>query len=332
MRFQKCGKGFCGRAARIQQPRRCRPCRGELIQIDGSDHEWFEERAGRCTLLVFVDDATSALMQLLFCESESAFSYFAAMRAYLETHGKPVALYSDKAGVFRNNRKEPRGGTGMTQFSRALGSLNIDIVCANTPAAKGRVERAHLTLQDRLVKELRLRAISDVAAANAYAPAFMADYNRRFARAPRSEHDAHRPLLPSNDLGRIFSWQETRRVSKSLTLNYKRVLYVLDPTEAARAACGQRAGIEEREDGSLTFWHGEHELLATAFPREHGVQQGTVVESKRLSETLEIIKTRQRARAAATIAKPTTTLRKARLLRAGVPRRTATDASAEDGR
>ena len=137
-------------APRIQQPRRCRPCRGELVQIDGSDHEWFEERASRCTLLVFVDDATSALMALLFCASESAFSYFAAMRVYLEAHGKPVALYSDKAGVFRNNRKEPRGGTGVTQFSRALGSLNIDIVCANTPAAKGRVERAHLTLQDRL--------------------------------------------------------------------------------------------------------------------------------------------------------------------------------------
>ena len=189
-------------------------------------------------------------MQLLFCASESAFSYFAAMRDYLATHGKPVALYSDKAGVFRNNRKEPKGGTGVTQFSRALNSLNIDIVCANTPAAKGRVERAHLTLQDRLVKELRLRAISDVDAANAYAPVFLADYNRRFARAPRSEHDAHRPLLPSNDLDRIFSWQETRRVSKSLTLNYKRVLYVLDPSEAARAAGGQRVGIEEREDGA----------------------------------------------------------------------------------
>ena len=98
-------------------------------------------------------------------------------------------------------------------------------------------------------------------------------------------------------LDRIFSWQETRRVSKSLTLNDKRVLYVLDPTAAARTAGGQRVGIEEREDGSLTFWHGEHALLATAFPREHGVQQGHVVESKRLSETLEIIKTRQRARA-----------------------------------
>jgi transposase-like protein len=86
------------REPRIQQPRRRRPCRGELIQVDGSDHEWFEERADRCTLLVFVDDATGALMELRFCESESAFSYFAAMRAYLEQHGKPVALYSDKAG------------------------------------------------------------------------------------------------------------------------------------------------------------------------------------------------------------------------------------------
>jgi len=205
-------------------------------------------------------------------------------------------------------------------------------VCANTPAAKGRVERAHLTLQDRLVKELRLRAISDVGAANAFAPAFLADYNRRFARAPRSEHDAHRPLLPSNDLDRILSCQATRRVSKSLTLNYKRVLYVLDPTKAARAASGQRVGIEEREDGSLTFRHGEHELFATAFPREHGVQQGQVVESKRLSETLAIITQRQRERTDAAIAKPTTTLRKARLLRAGVPRRNATAASAEDGR
>ena len=125
------------RAPRIQQPRRCRSCRGELIQIDGSDHEWFEERAGRCTLLVFVDDATSAVMALVFCESESAFSYFAALCAYLETHGKPVALYSDKAGIFRNNRKAPQGGTGVTQFSRALSSLNIDIVCAKYAGGEG---------------------------------------------------------------------------------------------------------------------------------------------------------------------------------------------------
>jgi len=310
------------RAPRIHQPRRRRPCRGELIQIDGSDHEWFEEHAGRCTLLVFVDDATSALMELLFCESESAFSYFSALRSYLEQHGKPVALYSDKAGVFRVNRKEPHGGTGVTQFSRALGSLNIDILCANTPQAKGRVERANLTLQDRLVKELRLRGICDVDSANAFAPEFIEDTNRRFARAPRSEHDAHRPLQRSDDLDRIFTWQETRLVSKSLTLSYKRVLYVLDPTDAARAARGKRVGIEEREDGSLSFWHGEHGLLATAFPKENGVQPGEVVESKRLSATLDFIQEKQRERTEARVAKASTTLREARLLRAGTQRRT----------
>ncbi len=240
-----------------------------------------------------------------------------------------MALYSDKAGVFRINQKEPQGGTGVTQFGRALSSLNIDILCANTPAAKGRVERAHLTLQDRLVKELRLRGISDVKAANAFAPEFIADYNRRFARAPRSEHDAHRPLQPSDDLARIFSWQETRLVSKSLTLNYKRVLYLLDPTEAARAARGQRVGIEEREDGSLSFWHGENELLATAFPKDHGVRQGEVVENKRLSAVLDFIKEQQRERTEATIARPSKTRRDARLLRAGTPRRPAAGPSAE---
>jgi hypothetical protein len=268
-------------------------------------------------------------MELLFCESESAFSYFAAMRSSLEQHGKPVALYSDKAGVFRVNRKESQGGAGVTPFGRALGSLNIDILCANTPAAKGRVERAHLTLQDRLVKELRLRGISGVEAANAFAPEFLADHNRRFARAPRSEHDAHRPLQPSDDLARVFSWQESRLVSKSLTLNYKRVLYVLDPTDAARAARGKKVSIEEREDGSLCFWHGEHELLATAFPKELGVQQGEVVENKRLSAALNYIKAQQRERTEAKIAKPSTTLRKARLLRAGTPRRAGTGSSAE---
>jgi len=199
------------REPRLQQPRRRRPCRGELIQIDGCDYEWFEERAPRCTLLVFVDDATGALMELRFCESESAFSCFTAMRSYLEQHGKPVALYSDKAGVFRVNKKEAHGGAGVTQFGRALGSLNIDILCANTPAAKGRVERAHLTLQDRLVKELRFLGISDIEGANAFAPEFMADYNRRFARAPRSEHDAHRPCSrrttwPASSAGRRPAW------------------------------------------------------------------------------------------------------------------------------
>jgi hypothetical protein len=262
-------------------------------------------------------------MGLLFCESESTFAYFTALRAYLEQHGKPVALYSDRAGVFRVNRPEPRGGAGVTQLGRALSSLNIDLLCATTPAAKGRVERAHLTLQDRLVKELRLRGISDVTAANAFAPAFIADYNRRFARAPRSAHDAHRPLQPTDDLARIFSCHETRRVSKQLTLNYNRVLYVLDPTDAARAARGRTVQIEERENGALSFWHDGQALLATAFPKEHGVAPGAVVDNKRLAAALTFVKQQQQARTEARIATGATTRRETRLLRAGTPRRTA---------
>jgi hypothetical protein len=118
-----------------------------LIQIDGCEHRWFEDRGPPCTLLVFVDDATSRLMALGFVPSESTFAYFEVLRRYLEAHGKPVPLYSDKHSIFRVS-KEEAGGNGMTQFGRALADLNIDILCANSSQAKGRVERAHATLQE----------------------------------------------------------------------------------------------------------------------------------------------------------------------------------------
>src|SRR5271163_3930198 len=148
----------CGRTVGIVCPRRISRAGGAIAwaswcQIDGSEHACFEDRGPPCTLLAFVDDATSRLLQLRFVTSESAFDYFRATRAYLEAHGKPVAFYSDKHGIFRVNRKEAAGGDGMTQFGRALLALNIDIICANSPQAKGRIERAFGTLQDRLVKE-----------------------------------------------------------------------------------------------------------------------------------------------------------------------------------
>jgi hypothetical protein len=118
------------------QPRRRRDCLGELVQIDGSEHAWFETRGEACTLLAFVDDATSRLMQLRFVASESTFDYFRTTRGYLEVHGKPVAFYSDKHNIFRVNAKDAVGGDGITQFGRALSELNIDIICANTPQAK----------------------------------------------------------------------------------------------------------------------------------------------------------------------------------------------------
>jgi hypothetical protein len=313
------------RKPRIQQPRQRRPCIGELVQIDGCDHPWFEDRGPRCTALVFVDDATGALMELLFCESESMFTYFAAMRSYLGRYGRPVALYSDKASIFRVNAREAQGGGGVTQFGRAMSSLNIDVICANTPAAKGRVERAHLTLQDRLVKELRLQGISDVESANAYAWKFRDEYNRRFARAPQSEHNAHRAVRASDDLDRIFTLQLTRKVTKNLTLTYKNILYVLDKTDAAKAARDKQLEVEEQEDGSVTFRHAGRELPATAFPRDYGVRQGDVVENKRLGVALALIKSSQAERVEERLLRSRTTQREARLLREGTRRRTGAE-------
>jgi hypothetical protein len=148
------------RPPKVDQRRARRACFGELVQIDGSDHYWFEDREPACALLVFADDATSRLMHLHFAPTESTFSYFEATRAYLERHGKPVAFYSDRASVFYVHKREETAGKGVTQFGRAMYELNIDTFCANSSPAKGRVERTHLTLQDRLVKELRLRDIS----------------------------------------------------------------------------------------------------------------------------------------------------------------------------
>ncbi|BEM36220.1 hypothetical protein SME06J_49120 (plasmid) [Serratia marcescens] len=216
------------RAPKIQQPRYRRACVGELIQIDGCDHHWFEERGPACTLLVYVDDATSRLMQLLFVKSESTFTYFEASRGYLEKYGKPLAFYSDKASVFRINNKNAAGGDGQTQFGRAMDELNITGICANTSSAKGRVERAHRTLQDRLVKELRLQGISTPEAANVFATEFMADHNRRFAQIPRHDFDVHQPLDADDNLDLIFTWREPRKVSKSLTIRYGNRLYVIE--------------------------------------------------------------------------------------------------------
>jgi len=281
------------RKKRIQQPRHRRDCYGELVQIDGSDHHWFEDRGPRSVLLVYVDDATGKLMALRMCESESAFSYFHATRSYLERHGTPVALYSDKAGVFRVNAKRPKAGDGFTQFGRAMSDLNIDVICANTPAAKGRVERAHQTLQDRLVKELRLRGISTMDDANAYFPEFMRDYNRRFGRVARNDHDAHRPLTERDGLDDIFTWQEERRVTAQLTVHHKRTMYLLEPTEEAKAAARKRVTVVEYEDGRVSIRFQGVVLAARPFHKDGCVTQGSIVENKLLSGALTEIRKRQ---------------------------------------
>jgi transposase len=223
----------------VHQLRERRACFGELIQIDGSPHDWFEGRAEACVLLVFIDDATGKLVQLLFVESESFFSYCQAADGYFKRCGKPVAFYSDKNSIFRVNQPSAGSQDDLTQFGRAMLELEIEIICANSPQAKGRVERVIQTLQDRLPKELRLRGISNMPDGNAYLPEFMTDLNQRFAVEPRSSVNAHRPLTPKDNLARILTWQETRTLSKNLTLQFEKVVYQIRterPSYALRKA------------------------------------------------------------------------------------------------
>lgn len=278
----------------VYQPRYRRDCLGELVQIDGSEHWWFEDRGPQCTLLVFIDDATSRLMHLRFVPSESTFDYFEATRAYLQQHGKPVAFYSDKHGVFRVNRKDAVGGDGMTQFGRALDQLNIDIICANAPQAKGRVERAHGTLQDRLVKEMRLAEISTIESGNAFLPSFMADHNRRFAKEPYSEKNLHRPLGEHDRLDDAFAWKEERTVSNSLTLQYDQVMFILEANEVTRPLARKRVTVLDYPDGRVAIKHQGLELPYRIFDRRQHVNQAAIVENKRLGPVLAFIAERQK--------------------------------------
>lgn len=239
------------RRPRPCQPRYRRDCRGELIQVDGSKHWWFEDRGPQCTLLVYIDDATSELMHLKMVESESTFAYMDATCEYIERHGKPVAFYSDKHSVFRNNTASANGD-GMTHFGRAMEALNIEIICANSPQAKGRVERANGTLQDRLVKAMRLEGVSTIAEANVFLPGYMARHNRRFAKVPFDARDLHRPLAQHEDLKAEMVWREQRTVTQALTLHYNKALFILELRSNRREkglAIRSRA-VDMRREGS----------------------------------------------------------------------------------
>ena len=278
----------------FHQPRLRREALGELVQIDGSEHRWFEDRADPCTLLVFIDDATGRLMQLRFVPSESAFAYFEALQGYLKAHGRPVAFYSDKHSVFRVAKKEAKGGQGMTQFGRALAELNIEILCANSSQAKGRVERVNRTLQDRLVKELRLAGISSVEAGNAFLPGFMARFNARFAVAPARPNDLHRPLNVAPDrLRRILCQRERRHVGQQLTLSYERKRIMLEKNDVTIGLAGQYVDTYAFADGRLEVrWKGMS-LPYQAFDKDQRVNHAAIVENKRLGEVLAFIKSQQ---------------------------------------
>jgi transposase len=203
-----------------------RPRCGELIQIDGSPHDWFEGRAPWCTLILFIDDATSDPLFARFFTAETTAAYMESLRCYIETYGLPIALYSDKDSALHINNKDKREENEVTQIGRITKTLGIELIPANSPQAKGRVERAFQTFQDRLVKEMRLAGISSIEEGNVFLESYLTEYRRRFAKPPKQQEDAHRPKIFSQDkLDLIFSIQHQRVLSKNLSLQFKKVIY-----------------------------------------------------------------------------------------------------------
>ena len=233
-------------------------------------------------------------MELRFCPCETTFDYFQATKRYLETYGKPVAFYSDKHSIFRINKPDPTTGSGMTQFGRALQDLNIDIICANSSQAKGRVERANRTLQDRLVKELRLRDISDIDAGNQYLPEFRQAFNQRFAKVPFNDKDLHRPLNQFDDLEDALTWQVERTVSNSLTVQYDRVVYLLEPNDLTLGLKRKKVRIYDYPDGTIEIRYDGHPLPYSIFDKVQEITPTEIVNNKRLGVVLQYAQEKQK--------------------------------------
>jgi transposase len=180
--------------------------RGELIQIDGSAHAWFEDRGPQCTLIVLIDDATSELMELQFWPQETAASYMSTLKQYLQNHGRPVGIYSERLSIFRPAAITEQAR--LTQFGRTLKALDIEAIQAMTPQTKCRVELVNRILQDSLIKELRLNGISTLATGNVLLPEFIKRFNARFAQPAPIAIDAHRDFVQNTiELGSMMSFQ-----------------------------------------------------------------------------------------------------------------------------
>ena len=279
---------------RIYQFRERRGMEGELIQIDGSFHDWFEGRGPKCCLLHCIDDATGKMMAAHFAPREALWPYFTLMGTYLKKHGRPLALYSDRHGTFKVNKSDALRGEGITQFGRAMKELSIEAIFANSPQAKGRIERSNRTLQDRLVKELRLHKISTIEEANAFLPTFIEDYNRRFAVVPKNSHNAHRPLLQEHNLQQIFSIRKFRELSKNLTFQYKNTIYQIKTAREVYALRRAKVTLYEKEDGSVEILYKNKPLAFTTYNSQE--KQGDIVDSKQLNEAIDNLQKRQEER------------------------------------
>jgi hypothetical protein len=273
------------KATHAFQMRERRPYFGELIQIDGSPHDWFEGRVPKCTLIVFIDDATSRLLALRFVPSETTEAYMTCLKRSLEQYGRPVSFYSDKHSIFRINQEDAASGEHLTQFGRVLKTLDIEAIHANSPQAKGRVERANQTLQDRLIKEMRLAGISSMEAGNAFLASYMNTHNRKFAVEPASDVDAHRSVLHNQqELDCILSIHSGRKLSKNLTLQYNNTLYQVKIKGIGYAMRGAAVTVCEDFQRNVTLLYNGKALTYETWKR--GEKPPAIRDAKEINQAV----------------------------------------------
>ncbi len=271
----------------IHSPRERRSALGELVQIDGSAHAWFEARAGKCCLVAFIDDATSQVMGARFYPVESTGAYLDSLQRYVSAHGRPLALYSDRHSIFtKHDPDDPEP----TQFERAVGELNIESILAYSPQAKGRVERLFQTLQDRLVKALRLAGISSIEAANEWLEDYLPKHNARFAKAAHQPLDAHRPFDGTPEQLRcICAPHYERTLSKNLTCQFKgQFLVVLsEPMNPRYMLRNQRVTVIQHLDGQVQLWFKGQLLPLKAFERHQHLALTRLADDKTVNTRVD---------------------------------------------
>lgn len=274
-----------GGTVRVHPMRERRDRFGEMIQIDGSPHDWFEGRGGYCTLVVFIDDATGRLTQLRFMPTETTLGYMCVLYSHIMKYGVPTALYSDKHSIFRINAKEI-APEAETQFSRAARELGIECIHAHSPQAKGRVERANQTLQDRLVKEMRLASINDMDSANAWLPGYIDAYNRRFAVIPKNPSDAHlTPVETPEALLRILSVQVRKTLSKNLSCQHENKQFQVATSGTGLGLRGANIMLHEHFDGSRELIWKKRKL--TYCVTDKPLRQSAVADSKEVNARVD---------------------------------------------
>jgi len=274
------------RSAGIASPRRRRPPRhrsrrdrmpqaGMLLQTDGSRHDWLGERGPRLTLVAAIDDATGIITGATFREQEDAAGYLTVLRDTIRRHGVPLAVYRDRHGIFETpkgmaltleeqlvDRRTP------TQFGRALAELGVGSIAAQSPQAKGRIERAWGTFQDRLVVELRLAGACDLASANRALARFVPRFNRRFAVPPADPEPAWRPLPAGLRLDAVCCLKYRRVVARDDTVRAGATILQLPPRSGGRTNAGRRVELQLRLDGRLVVWDGQRTVLVRPAPAD----------------------------------------------------------------